>query len=207
MLLWQQTTGGAKTIKDSLQYRAGFLYRNGQELMLDGKPYHCVSFNSFQLCGCGNKDELFTDEQVESLFASLPKNTMIRTWSTPAFNHRTEYLVRLAEKYNIKLILSLGDGRSGCGDTDGAPNGDGSGKTQEWYEQGFRRKYLPHVIEMTSRYKNSPAIAMWEIINEPGEADWKTIRDFLHEIAAVIKKHDPYHLVESGTFAGWAYEG
>ena len=55
---------------------------------------------------------------------------------------------------------------------------------------------------MTSRYKNSPAIAMWEIINEPGEADWKTIRDFLHEIAAVIKKHDPYHLVESGTFAG-----
>ena len=207
MLLWQQTTGGAKTIKDSLQYRAGFLYRNGQELMLDGKPYHCVSFNSFQLCGCGNKDELFTDEQVESLFASLPKNTMIRTWSTPAFNHCTEYLVRLAEKYNIKLILSLGDGRSGCGDTDGAPNGDGSGKTQEWYEQGFRRKNLPHVIEMTSRYKNSPAIAMWEIINEPGEADWKTIRDFLHEIAAVIKKHDPYHLVESGTFAGWAYEG
>ena len=34
-----------------------------------------------------------------------------------------------------------------------------------------------------------------------------TIRDFLHEVAAVIKQHDPNHLVESGTFAGWAYEG
>ena len=60
---------------------------------------------------------------------------------------------------------------------------------------------------MTTRYKDSPAIAMWEIINEPGEADWATIRDFLHEVAAVIKQHDPNHLVESGTFAGWAYEG
>lgn len=48
---------------------------------------------------------------------------------------------------------------------------------------------MPHVIEMTSRYKNSPAIAMWEIINEPGEADWKTIRDFLHEIVAA--RHVP----------------
>ena len=36
---------------------------------------------------------------------------------------------------------------------------------------------------------------------------WATIRDFLHEVAAVIKQHDPNHLVESGTFAGWAYEG
>ena len=98
-------------------------------------------------------------------------------------------------------------GPRGCGDFDGAPDGDGSGKTQEWYERGFRDKYLPHVIKMTTRYKDSPAIAMWEIINEPGEADWATIRDFLHEVAAVIKQHDPNHLVESGTFAGWAYEG
>ena len=197
----------AAPISAKPKYRKGFLYREGRQLMLNGKPYRCVSFNSFQLCGCGHDYELFTDEQTEALFASLPDNTIVRTWATPAFHHRTDYLVRLAEKYDIKLILSLGDGRSGCGDFDGAPDGDGSGKTQEWYESGFRDKYLPHVIEMTTRYKDSPAIAMWEIINEPGEADWATIRDFLHEVAAVIKQHDPKHLVESGTFAGWAYEG
>ena len=170
------------------KYRKGFLYREGRQLMLNGKPYRCVSFNSFQLCGCGHDYELFTDEQTEALFASLPDNAIVRTWATPAFHHRTDYLVRLAEKYDIKLILSLGDGRSGCGDFDGAPDGDGSGKTQEWYERGFRDKYLPHVIEMTTRYKDSPAIAMWEIINEPGEADWATIRDFLHEVAEVLRR-------------------
>ena len=113
----------------------------------------------------------------------------------------------LAEKHNVKLLLSLGDGRCGCGDFDGAINGDGNGKTPEWYEGGFRQQYLPHVISMVSKYKDSPAIAMWEIINEPGEAEWTVIRDFLHEVAATIKRYDPNHLVESGTFAGWAYEG
>ena len=189
------------------KYRKGFLYREGRQLMLDGKPYRCVSFNSFHLCGCGHDYQRFTEEQTEALFASLPANTIVRTWATPAFNHRTGSLIKLAEKHDIKLILSLGDGRSSCGHFDGAPDGDNSGKTQEWYESGFRREYLPHVIEMATRYKDSPAIAMWEIINEPGEADWAAIRDFLHEVAAVIKRHDPNHLVESGTFAGWAYNG
>ena len=36
------------------KYRKGFLYREGRQLMLNGKPYRCVSFNSFQLCGCGH---------------------------------------------------------------------------------------------------------------------------------------------------------
>ena len=105
----------AAPISAKPKYRKGFLYREGRQLMLNGKPYRCVSFNSFQLCGCGHDYELFTDEQTEALFASLPDNTIVRTCAT--------------------------------------------------------------------------------------------IRDFLHEVAAVIKQHDPNHLVESGTFAGWAYEG
>ena len=189
------------------KYKKGFLYREGTQLMLNGKPYSCASFNSFQFCGCGHDYELFSDEELEALFSSLPENIIVRTWATPAFNHKTDLLVKLAERYNIKLLLSLGDGRCGCGDIDGAINGDGNGKKPEWYKDGFRKQYLPHVINIVSKYKDSPAIAMWEIINEPGEADWQTIRDFLHEVAAVIKKHDPNHLVESGTFPGWAYEG
>lgn len=189
------------------RYKRGFLYREGTQLMLDGKPYSCASFNSFQFCGCGHDYELFSDEELDRLFATLPDNIILRTWATPAFHHKTDLLVSLAEKHNVKLLLSLGDGRCGCGDFDGAINGDGNGKTPEWYEEGFRHQYLPHVISMVSRYKDSPAIAMWEIINEPGEAEWTVIRDFLHEVAATIKRYDPNHLVESGTFAGWAYEG
>ena len=62
------------------KYKKDFLYREGRQLMLNGKPYQCASFNSFQLCGCGHDYELFTDEQIDNLFASLPKNTIVRTW-------------------------------------------------------------------------------------------------------------------------------
>ena len=52
----------AAPISAKPKYRKGFLYREGRQLMLNGKPYRCVSFNSFQLCGCGHDYELFTDE-------------------------------------------------------------------------------------------------------------------------------------------------
>ena len=47
------------------RYKKGFLYREGTQLMLDGKPYSCASFNSFQFCGCGHDYELFSDEELE----------------------------------------------------------------------------------------------------------------------------------------------
>lgn len=189
------------------EYRKDFLYRSGTQLMLNGKPYRCASFNSFQMSGCGNDYELFSLEQIDSVFALLPPNMLVRTWAFPGNGERIGKVIGLAERHHVKLILSLGDGRSSCGHFDGAPDGDNSGKVPEWYEGGFRREYLPHVVAMTSKYKDSPAIGMWEIINEPGDADWRTIKAFLDEVAAVIKRHDPNHLVESGTFPIWAYGG
>ena len=53
------------------RYKKGFLYREGTQLMLNGKPYSCASFNSFQFCGCGHDYELFSDEELEKVFASL----------------------------------------------------------------------------------------------------------------------------------------
>ena len=61
----------------------GFIYRDGSKLMLNGKPYQTASFNSFQLSGCGHEYEVFSDAQINSLFASLPDNILIRTWAFP----------------------------------------------------------------------------------------------------------------------------
>jgi Cellulase (glycosyl hydrolase family 5) len=193
--------------KDPRTHRAGFLYRDGNKLMLDGKAYVSASFNSFQLSGCGHPGEVFTDEQMESLLASLPDNILVRTWAFPGHGAQIDKVIKAAEKHGIKLILTLGDGRSHCGHADGAPKGDGSGKVPEWYATGFRKEYLPHVRKMTAAYKDSPAIGMWEILNEPGDAKWPVIRKFFDEVADVIKDHDPNHLVGSGSWAPWAYGG
>lgn len=185
----------------------GFIYRDGSQLMLNGKPYQSASFNSFQLSGCGHEYEVFTDAEVNSLFASLPDNILIRTWAFPGSAAKIGQVIKAAEEHDIKLLLTLADGRSHCGHTDGAKNGGGSGKRSDWYVSGFRTHYLPHAREMTATYKDSPAVGMWEIINEPGDADWRTIKSFLDEVAAEIKENDPNHLVSTGSWAPWAYDG
>lgn len=185
---------------------AGFIYREGNKLMLNGKQYQSASFNSFQLSGCGHDYEVFTDLQIDTLFASLPDNIMIRTWAFPGNTVKIDKVIKLAEQHNVKLLLTLADGRSHCGHLDGAKDGGGSGKQPEWYTTGFRKQYLRHVTYMSTTYKNSPAIGMWEIINEPGDADWKTIKQFFDEVSAEIKKNDPNHLVCTGSWAPWAYD-
>ena len=199
---------GASTAQAKTRgYRKGFVYRKGAQLMLNGKPYTCASFNSFQMSDCGDSFELFTDSQIDSIFSLLPMGMTVRTWAFPGSAERTKRLVEMAERHNVKLLLALGDGRSSCGHHDGAKNGDGSGKTPEWYKTGYKKEYLPHVESMTRTFRNSPAIAMWEIINEPADADVPTLKHFLDTVASVIKANDPNHLVESGTFAQWAYGG
>ncbi len=204
-LLQEYTTIDKAQSKVRKPYKKDFLYRQGTQLMLNGKPYQCASFNSFQLTGCGNNYELFTPKEMDSLFASLPRNVIVRTWAFPGNDTQTDAIISCAKRHHIKLILSLGDGRSSCGHHDGARNGDGSGKTEAWYRGGYKTEYLPHVIKTVTRYKDEPTIAMWEIINEPGDVDVELIREFLHSIAAIIKQHDPNHLTESGTFPTWAY--
>ena len=187
--------------------RPGFLYRDGSRLMLDGHEYRAASFNSFQLSGCGHDYELFQAVEVDSLFASLPRGILIRTWSFPGSEERTAQLLEMAGKYGHKLLLALGDGRSSCGHHDGARNGDGSGKRPDWYTEGYKRYYLPHVRRTVARFKDSPAVGMWEILNEPGDAEWTEIKRFYDTVAAEIKRIDPYHLVASGSWAPWAYGG
>lgn len=204
LLLWSipfPAQGKTKT------YKKDFLYREGTRLMLNGKPYTCASFNSFQMSGCGASFELFTHHQIDSIFSLLPPGMIVRTWAFPGNIDNTERLIKSAEQHKVKLLLALGDGRSSCGHHDGAKNGDGSGKTPEWYKSGYKKEYLPHVKEMTRKFRNSPTIAMWEIINEPADVDVPTLKHFLDTIAHVIKTNDPNHLVESGTFAQWAYGG
>lgn len=186
---------------------AGFIYREGKKLMLNGKQYQSASFNSFQLSGCGHDYEVFTDVQIAALFASLPDNILIRTWAFPGNTAKIDKVIKVAEQHDVKLLLTLADGRSHCGHIDGAKDGGGSGKRPDWYTKGFRKQYLPHVTYMTTTYKNSPAIGMWEIVNEPGDADWQTIKRFFDEVSAEMKKNDPNHLVSTGSWAPWAYDG
>lgn len=183
------------------KYQEGFLYRKGNKLMLNGIAYQCGGINSIAISGCGSGGETFSDAETDALFASLPDNVLVRTWAFAGSKDRTDKIIKAAEKNNIKLILVLGDQNSSCGDDES--------KDEEWYTSGFRQGYLQHVKDMASTYKNSPAIGMWEMLNEPTmwNAPVETIKSFYNEVAKEIKDADPNHLVATGAWANWAYDG
>ncbi len=177
---------------------AGFVYRQGHSLMLDGAPYRFVGFNAFGMAGCAT-GTAWSREQLDGYFTGLPPAAMTRTW---AFAHwgigALDAIVASAQAHGQKLILSLAEAGSGCEPT---------AKDVSWYQSGYQGDYLTWVRAVVSRYQDSPAIGMWEIINEAGHTstvDEPTLKAFLDSAAATIKGIDQHHLVESGTMAEYA---
>lgn len=189
------------------RYKEGFVYRKGNRLYLNGNEYKTASFNAPALAGCGDGHELFSDTEIDALFASLPDNIMVRTWAFPGSKEHTDKIIKMAEKNNIKLVLTLGNALSFCGHIDGASGGEWSPKTEDWYANGYKTEFLAHVKDMAMTYKDSPAIGMWEILHRPVDVDWHTIKTFMNDVAKEIKTADPNHLVATGTWAQWAYGG
>jgi hypothetical protein len=218
-----------------------FVQRSGTQLVLHGKPYRVVSVNAYELAtqwgvnpGCG---AMLDDAALDAFFASLPAGTTVRIWGfqgSMGTNIHTrardwgplDRVVQAADRHGDHLIVSLGN-QSGVCD-------DGHWKDIDWYRGGYRNvypgdgytiattSYWDWVREIVDRYKSSPAIAMWEPVNEPDATDCDAgsncdpahrhcsdqqasaaaLRGFYDVVGREIKRIDPVHLVESGAPGG-----
>jgi mannan endo-1,4-beta-mannosidase len=218
-----------------------FVQRNGTQLLLHGKPYRVVGVNAYELAtqwgvnpGCG---AMLDDAALDAFFTSLPPGSMVRVWGfqgsmgTNIHTHARDWgpldrVVQAASRHGDRLLVSLGNQAGDCD--------DGHWKDSAWYRGGYRNlypgdgytiattSYWDWVHEVVSRYKSSPAIAMWEPINEPEatecdagsqcvpphlhcpdqQAAAAALRSFFDVVGREIKRIDPNHLVESGALGG-----
>jgi mannan endo-1,4-beta-mannosidase len=177
---------------------AGFVYRQGHTLMLNGAPYRFVGFNAFGMAGCAT-GTAWTDDQLDGYFDQLPPAAMTRTWAFQRWGVAAlDRTVAAAQRHGQKMILSLAEAGGGCEPT---------AKDVTWYRSGYQGDYLTWVRTVVTRYRDAPSIGMWEIINEAGHTstvDGPTLKAFLDSVAATIKGIDPAHLVESGSMAEYA---
>jgi len=221
-------------------------------LCLDGLPRAFSGVNAYELAtswginwGCGTQ---VTDTEVDRLFESLPAHSMVRFWAfqAQAFNNKTTHaidfrpldrIVSAAERHRQHLILTLTTQDGTCD--------DGHWKDAAWYRGGYRSanddfgrgltplSYLRWVNAVVKRYRSSPAVAMWEPVNEPeasgcasGWHGWDcwghlscpsfavataAIRSFFDHLGRTIHALDGRHLVSSGALGGdqcgWAGDG
>ena len=157
--------------------------------MLDGQVYRFIGVNAYELAtdwgvnaGCG---AMLDDEALDSFFASLPADSLVRIWAwqgTIATNFKTHVLdwrpldrvMNAAATHHQRVILSLaGQG----GDCDNFHWQDPS-----WYGGGYNQvfndpsstdgrgltplSYSDYVRHIVNRYRTSPALGMWEPISE-----------------------------------------
>jgi len=216
-------------------------------LVLDGKPYRFLGLNAYEIgtewgtnAGCG---DMVSQSQLDGLFASLPPNSLVRFWAfqeTIATNVHTgeldwgplDRVFATASAYHQRLIVVLTDQGGTC---DGEHWQDPS-----WYLGGFQQvfdepgdgdgkgltslSYWQYMQDVVNRYKDSPALGMWEPISEPeastcppqyeptdcsghqtcpDEAEAAgALRHFFDVVGGEIHTLDPDHLVEDGLLGG-----
>jgi hypothetical protein len=209
--------------------------RSGTSFTLHGQPYRFTGLNAYELStlwsvnvGCGSQ---LSDAQLDSFFASLRPDSLVRFWAFEALgvNKLTRMIdytaldrVFAAERHGQRLIPVLGNQAGTCD--------DGHWKDAAWYAGGYNQTYndngrglnvVPYptwVSNVVGRYKDSPAVGMWEPMNEPEPANCpagyvggacyghqvcpagaaQTLRGFFDQIGGQIKRLDRTHLVISG---------
>ncbi|SET50311.1 cellulase family glycosylhydrolase [[Clostridium] polysaccharolyticum] len=238
---------GSKTVK-AASSDEGFVYTQGTKFMLDGHPFYFAGCNSYDLFTLGDGwndsteelicDKFMNQEKIEERFALMAKNgvTVCRTWGFSSetwhgfetapgkYNEAQfmlfDYIMSCAEKYDIKMIITLENFWDAYGGIDEKLNwaGKDSGNYKarcEWFTnedcQKWYQNYIDHFVNRVNyftgeTYKDDPDIFAWDLMNEPRYEDYsteedasgKTLRKWVDASASYLKSLDPNHMVCAG---------
>jgi mannan endo-1,4-beta-mannosidase len=189
------------------------LQRSGTHLVLDGKQTHLIGTNRYQLAGgplahqCVYKSDLNAwDDWAKKIIAQAADldTNVIRLWAFQNFAGKSgkdfshfDRIVRYAKAKHIRLIFVLENTWADCT--------AGGIKDAGWFTSGYKNNYgyplsfTSYVDAIVSHYKNEPAIAMWQILNEGKYfQDPHLLKGFLSTMARQIKQIDSNHLVSGG---------
>jgi mannan endo-1,4-beta-mannosidase len=220
---------------------------DGQNLEVAGVPTKFNGVNAYEVAtawgtnnGCGGMESA---AQLDALFSTLAPHSMVRFWAfqgdfaTDVATHQIDWapldrVFYLAAEYHIYLIPVVTDQGGPC---------DGSHwQDPAWYTGGYKNvydtaansdgtgltplSYWAYMQDLVNRYKNSPALGMWEPISEaeastcvaafqptncsghqtcPDEsAAAADLTSFFDNVGGQIHSLDPLHLVEEGLLGG-----
>src|SRR3954452_1551634 len=159
--------------------------RSGATLMLHGQAYRFTGVNAYELAtywsvnaGCGAQ---LSDSELDAFFAGLRPDSVVRFWAFQALavnkSSRTldftgiDRVFAAAERRGQRLLPVLGNQSGTCDDghwKDAAWFGGGYGGTYDDSGRGLQvMPYSSWVTTVVNRYKGSPALGMWEALNEP----------------------------------------
>jgi len=202
----------------------GFIQVDGDEFVLDGRPFRFIGFNIRGLVHYGDPQILrhsrpeHRDTQLRAAREIGARVVRVflgnRHRDTQEIGDRLEEVLDLAEQHNVYLIVAFTDF---YGDTGFNPRGDerfyvqdpfGRGTLSKgFFAGGYRENYLPFVEAIVERFREHRRIFAWELGNELKA--WQTIDglyklrpelfiEFATQVTEHIRRLDPVHLITTG---------
>ncbi len=204
----------------------GFVKVHKGGLFVDGQPWSAVGFNDYRLAAipggyvCDGSAGAVSDDELGALLdrAAAAGATTIRTWffqsswdpdgdgsgDWSAFDR----ILDAAAARGLRVVPVLANQWGDC--ENGEPEKDLS-----FYAGGYRKpqhpyavSYLDYATQVAAHYADSPAVAYWQLINEPeapsaGTCDEAAAADAIAGFAAAgataIRAVDPHHPISLGT--------
>jgi hypothetical protein len=116
--------------------------------------------------------------------------------------------VQLAEHYNVRLIVSLVDGRAHWGGPADYAAFRGKPASAFWTDAQVKADFKATISFLLNRtnfytgvqYKNDKTIFAWQLGNEMSSGSVSSTYDWMSEMAAYVKSIDANHLVASGHY-------
>nr|WP_229746292.1 cellulase family glycosylhydrolase [Rhodococcus trifolii] len=202
---------------------------NPDGLTLDGASWWPTGFNAYQLAtdwsvnrGCGAMVNL------DSYFAALPPHSMTRfdafqALATNRFTGQLDFramdaVFAAAEAHDQMVVPVLAPQDGACEDD--------VFKNRQWYIDGWKAPSTTSPIAFdewvktaADRWKNSPALAAWELVGEPetstctdAACNWSTrtcesdaaqvLRDFFDDAGSLLRARDPRTPITAGLTGG-----
>ncbi|PVF99913.1 glycoside hydrolase [Serendipita vermifera] len=216
----------------------GFVTTKGTKFRLDNKDFAFVGSNSYWLPLLTTKEDVdltlkdaraagikvmrtwgFNAINATELPTALSTNlTYYQIWNGTRFDtnygaqglQRLDYVVKAAERFGVKLILAFTNNWGGYGGADLYVQWIKGVRTHDTFftDPAVIAEYQRYVKIIVNRYKDSPAIFAWELMNEarclgelpsgpdcPGK---RVVGKWYKQQSDYVRKLDPYHMISTG---------
>ncbi len=200
-----------------------FVKRSGTSFTVDGAPFRFVGYNLYDgaasdIFSCSPSTRLDDTALADTLRAAREEGgaTVIRFWAFATYTaDGTDFsgmdrFIAAARREGLRVMPVLEDGPGNCstGESNVALSQVDGG---HWYSSGYRQplgrasiSYRDYARVLAEHYRNEPAILGWTMVNEAEtserQPDGRTpLVAFAGDLAAVLHRADPNHLVTLGT--------
>jgi len=195
-IVFREREGQAQTSASQFAQCANKVHTEGDKLVRNGKEIRLIGVNATWLTRGGDFPEENWDEVLSFLSEYV---NCIRVWVFPGSDlDKLERLLNLGAKYDLTFGVTFETFQE-------IPEYARFG--QSWFAEGYKETYLPFVKEAVGRFKDSPQIAFWQLMNEPNPWGWpwgwessgiKTFERWIKDVAAEIRASDPCHPISIG---------